>query len=41
VPIGISCRICERADCPQRAFPPIDRSLVVPANERHVVPYEL
>jgi predicted transcriptional regulator len=41
VPIGISCRICERADCPQRAFPPIDRDLVVPPNERHVVPYEL
>ena len=41
VPIGISCRICERTDCPQRAFPPIDRGLVVPPNERHVVPYEL
>jgi predicted transcriptional regulator len=41
VPIGISCRICERARCPQRAFPPIDRTLIVPINERHVVPYEL
>ena len=41
VPIGISCRICERADCPQRAFPPIDRNLVVPPHERHVVPYEI
>jgi len=41
VPIGISCRICERTDCPQRAFPPIDRSLVVPANARYVVPYEI
>ena len=41
IPIGISCRICERARCSQRAFPPIDRPLIVPINERHVVPYEL
>ena len=41
VPIGISCRICERTHCSQRAFPPIDRPLVVPVNERHVVPYAL
>lgn len=39
VPIGISCRICERLDCHQRAFPPLDRRLVVPANERRIIPY--
>lgn len=38
-PIGVTCRICERDDCPQRAFPPIDRPLKVPANERAIVPY--
>jgi predicted transcriptional regulator len=39
VPIGVTCRICERDDCSQRAFPPIDRPLRVPANERAIVPY--
>jgi predicted transcriptional regulator/transcriptional regulator with XRE-family HTH domain len=41
VPIGVSCRICERTQCHQRAFPPLDRALVVPENERGVVPYRL
>jgi len=39
--IGVSCRICERTDCTQRAFPPIDRALHVPENERGIVPYVL
>ena len=39
VPIGVTCRICERDNCPQRAFPPIDRPLRVPVNERAIVPY--
>ena len=39
--IGVSCRICERADCPQRAFPPLDRALRVPVNDRRTVPYDL
>ncbi len=39
--IGVSCRICERTDCTQRAFPPIDRALHVPENERGIVPYTL
>jgi XRE family transcriptional regulator, fatty acid utilization regulator len=41
VPIGISCRTCERPDCHQRAFPPIDRPLHVPVNERRLLPYAL
>ena len=41
VPIGVNCRICERANCHQRSFPPVDRSLVVPENERRIVPYQL
>jgi predicted transcriptional regulator len=37
--IGVSCRICERADCAQRAAPPVDRALKVDPNLRHYVPY--
>jgi len=39
--IGVSCRICERNDCVQRAFPPVDRPLRVPPNERRTVPFRL
>lgn len=28
-PIGPGCKICDRADCRQRAFPPLGRSVVV------------
>lgn len=38
-PIGISCRICERTTCPQRAVPPLDRPLSVDPNERGLLPY--
>ena len=40
-PIGVSCRICERNDCPQRAFPPVDRQFDVLENERRIVPFSL
>ncbi|HET6972231.1 MAG TPA: short-chain fatty acyl-CoA regulator family protein [Phenylobacterium sp.] len=40
-PIGVSCRICERDDCAQRAFPPVDRRLSVPEHERRTVPFRL
>jgi predicted transcriptional regulator/transcriptional regulator with XRE-family HTH domain len=40
-PIGVSCRICERDDCAQRAFPPMDRRLNVPEHERRTVPFRL
>ena len=40
-PIGVSCRICERENCRQRAFPPIDRALAVPGAERSIVPFKL
>lgn len=38
-PIGVSCRICPRADCEQRAFPPAGRALSVEPDRRAVVPY--
>ena len=34
VPIGIACRICERMDCEQRAFPPLHHPLQVDENVR-------
>jgi hypothetical protein len=39
--IGVSCRICERDDCTQRAFPPVDRGFSVPRLERSIVPFSL
>lgn len=40
-PIGISCRICERADCHQRSVPPLERKLIVDPDARGVLPYEV
>lgn len=34
VPIGTTCRLCERLDCEQRAFPPLQQGLVVDENVR-------
>ncbi|MGE5505246.1 MAG: helix-turn-helix domain-containing protein [Actinomycetota bacterium] len=39
VPIGVNCRICERTDCRQRAFPPIGSHITVDENNRSFVPY--
>lgn len=38
-PIGISCRICERKNCHQRAVPPLKRKLVVQHDRRDLIPY--
>ncbi len=40
-PIGISCRICERKDCHQRAVPPLERQLRVDPDRRGMVPYSV
>jgi predicted transcriptional regulator/transcriptional regulator with XRE-family HTH domain len=34
VPIGTTCRLCERLDCEQRAFPPMQHGLKVDENVR-------
>ncbi|MEQ1498182.1 MAG: short-chain fatty acyl-CoA regulator family protein [Novosphingobium sp.] len=39
--IGVSCRLCPRGDCDQRAFPPSDRPISVDPDNRGVVPYTL
>ena len=44
VPIGTTCRLCERLDCDQRAFPPLQHGLVIDENIRgrsFYVPAEL
>ncbi|KQY15009.1 Cro/Cl family transcriptional regulator [Rhizobium sp. Root73] len=40
-PIGISCRICERTQCFQRAVPPLMRKLHVDHDVRTVLPYSI
>lgn len=40
-PIGVSCRICPRTGCDQRAYPPSDQSITVDLFRRGVVPYEM
>ncbi|ODU20178.1 MAG: XRE family transcriptional regulator [Sphingomonas sp. SCN 67-18] len=40
-PIGISCRLCPRDDCDQRAFPPADRAIRVDPDVRDIVPYSV
>ncbi|MFC0245709.1 short-chain fatty acyl-CoA regulator family protein [Falsochrobactrum ovis] len=40
-PIGVSCRICERADCVQRAVPPLKSRLAVNHDRRGILPYQI
>lgn len=40
-PIGVSCRICERPNCIQRAVPPSHARLEVDINNRGVLPYRI
>ena len=39
IPIGVSCRICPRVECQQRAFPPIDKELKLDIKYRGTSPY--
>ena len=38
-PIGVNCRLCERVACPQRAAPPLTRTLVVDEMTRGISPF--
>ena len=40
-PIGISCRICARTACHQRAVPPLEHALNVNHDERGLLPYRI
>ncbi|MFF1758857.1 short-chain fatty acyl-CoA regulator family protein [Streptomyces sp. NPDC058266] len=37
--IGMGCRVCERLECPQRAAPPLGRTLRIDQNSSTFVPY--
>jgi len=39
-PIGITCRICERPNCPARAFPPMTRPLAIDATRKNLSAFE-
>ena len=38
-PIGMGCKVCERADCPQRAFPFVGQPLAADENQSRFAPY--
>lgn len=40
-PIGLGCKVCERDNCPQRAFPAIGRPLVIDEKRRDFAPYAM
>ncbi|MFO1164097.1 MAG: short-chain fatty acyl-CoA regulator family protein [Paracoccus sp. (in: a-proteobacteria)] len=40
-PIGVSCRICPRANCHQRSVPPMDRHIRIPQDRSGPLPYEI
>jgi predicted transcriptional regulator len=39
--IGVSCRLCERTNCHQRAMPPVGRAISVDLQSRGPVPYRV
>ncbi len=39
--IGINCRICPRNDCPDRAFPALDKEVEIDHSSRGIVPFSL
>jgi predicted transcriptional regulator len=40
VGIGLSCRLCDRADCRSRAFPPLEHRLRLDPNEDSASPFK-
>jgi predicted transcriptional regulator len=34
IPVGVTCRLCDRSDCEQRAFPSLRHRTVIDENER-------
>lgn len=39
IEIGLTCRLCERADCAERAFPPLQRNLKIEPHTRPLSPF--
>ncbi len=40
-PIGVTCRLCQRIECPARAAPPVGRGMLPDDYHRGAVPYAL
>lgn len=40
-PVGVSCRVCDRADCSQRAHPPLNHRLKLDPNMRRLTPFAI
>jgi predicted transcriptional regulator/transcriptional regulator with XRE-family HTH domain len=40
-PVGVSCRVCERLDCAQRAHPPLNYRLRFDQNVRRIAPFAI
>lgn len=40
VPIGVNCRLCERLECSQRAYPPLNHRLIVDETVRGVSAFQ-
>lgn len=38
-PVGVSCRVCERLDCSQRAYPPMNHRLTVEEHLKRAAPF--
>jgi predicted transcriptional regulator len=41
VKIGVSCRLCDRTNCNQRAIPPLNKRVSVNPDRRNILPYQL
>lgn len=39
--IGVSCRICPRMDCHQRAYPPNEKQISIDTRRRGPIPYDI
>ena len=39
VPIGVNCRLCDRAECSARAVPPAGRRLIIDENQQGLAPW--
>ena len=37
--IGVNCRLCDRLECNRRAYPPLNRRLVIDENHLGLAPY--
>ena len=38
-PIGVTCRLCQRIECPARSAPPIGRPILADDHHRRAAPY--